>query len=243
MILLGLIVFALALRLIHLYGSPMETRDGIGYINFTRQWFEQGGAALPSFGRMKPPLLCYLGKTLMYCRLSAAAALLTINLTCGVLMLLPAYLIGRTLYDDAEAGLWMAGFTAVMPPLVSMSCTRERECVYLFLMFWIVWLWIMTIKHRRERACAAISGVLAVIAVYCRYEAVELLMFTVAALPISALFPRWQWRRAGGVLLWAWAGVAVGALLMLALPGMPDIWQIFYSRIYGQCLGTSLNPL
>ena len=27
----------------------METRDGIGYIQFTQRWFEEGTAALPAF--------------------------------------------------------------------------------------------------------------------------------------------------------------------------------------------------
>ena len=236
-------IAALAVRLIHLYGSPMETRDGIGYINFTRQWFEGGSAALPSFGRMKPPLLCYLGKMLMYCRLSAATALLTLNLACGVLMVIPAYLIGHTLYDDREAGLWLAGISAVMPPLVSMSCTRERECLYLFLMFWIVWSWIMAMKRRRESFFAALSGILSVLAVYCRYEAVEFLLFSAVALPVAGMFPHWQWKRAGRLLLSVGSGSLAMALLLAVLPGMPDIWQIFYNRIYGICLGTSLNPL
>ena len=243
LIFVATLFFALAVRLIHLYGSPMETRDGIAYVNFTQQWFEQGSAALPSFGRMKPPLFCYLGKTLMFLHLSAATALLAINLACGVLMLIPAYWMGRTLYDDREAGLWFAGVTAVMPPLVAMSCTRERECMYLFLMFWIVLLWIWVIKRHREKLCAVLSGGVSVLAVYCRYEALELLLFSVAALPIIGLFPRWRWRRAAILLGAVLLGIAIGGLLMLVLPGMPNIWQIFYSRVYGQCLGTSFNPL
>ena len=242
-VLLFIALAALAIRLAHLYVCPMEKRDGIGYTFFTQQWFEQGDAALPSFGQMKPPLFCYLGRALMYCRMSAAAALLTINMVCGVLMVVPAYLIGNAIYDDRKAGLWFAGFTAVMPPLVHFSCFRLREGLYLFFVFWIVWAWIMVIKRRRENFCAALCGALSVAAIYCRYEAAELLVFAFVSLPIIGLFPNWQWRRAA----WIWASVTCGiiaAMVMFwSLPGLPNIVQIFYNRIYGICLGTSFNPL
>ena len=179
----------------------------------------------------------------MYCRMSAATALLSINMLCGVLMVVPAYLIGKTVYDDRKAGLWFAGFTAVMPPLVVFSCSRIREGLYLFFVFWIVWAWIMVEKRRRERVCAMLCGALSVAAVYCRYEAVELLVFAFVSLPIIGLFPKWQWRRAGWILLSFVCGTAAAVMALGLLPGLPSIVQIFYSRIYGICLGTSLNPL
>ena len=114
-----LMLGALAVRLIYLAEAPMETRDGISYVNFTQQWFEMGQAAIPSFDRVPPPLFCYLGKTLMFSGIDAATALLIINMTCGVLLLIPAYLIGKNIYNDPGAGLWFAGFAAVMPPLVT----------------------------------------------------------------------------------------------------------------------------
>lgn len=234
---------ALAIRLIHLYVCPMEDRDGIEYLNLTQRWFEQGAAALPSFGRMKPPLFCYLGRALMYCRMSAATAMLSINMFCGVLMVVPAYLIGKTVYDDRKAGLWFAGFTAVMPPLVVFSCSRIREGLYLFFVFWFVWAWLMVIKRRWERGCAMLCGALSIAATYCRYEAVELLVFAFISLPIVGLFSNWQWRRAGWILLSVAGGIVIAVTVFWLLPGLPSIVRIFYSRIYGICLGTSLNPL
>ncbi|MCI5779189.1 MAG: glycosyltransferase family 39 protein [Lentisphaeria bacterium] len=239
-----LMLGALAVRLIYLAEAPMETRDGISYVNFTRQWFEMGQAAIPSFDRVPPPLFCYLGRGMMFLGLSAATALLTINMTCGVLLLIPAYLIGKSIYDDRSAGFRFAGFAAVMPPLVEFSCIRLRESLYLFLVFWVVSLWIMAIRSRRRGEWfAALCGALAVIAIYCRYEALELLAFVVLSLPVIGLFPHWQWRRAAVIALFVAGGVIVAAALMHVLPGMPDVLRVFYNRIYAQCLGTSLNPL
>ena len=239
-----LMLGALAVRLIYLAEAPMETRDGISYVNFTQRWFESGRAALPSFDRTSPPLFCYLGRGMMFLGLSASTALLTINMTCGVLLLIPAYLIGKHIYDDRNAGLWFAGFAAVMPPLVEFSCVRLRESLYLFLVFWIVSLWVMTIRCRcRGEWAAALCGASAVVATYCRYEALELLAFVALSLPIIGLFPKWQWRRATMIALAVAGGVIVAAAVMHWLPGMPDILRVFYNRIYAQCLGTSINPL
>ena len=230
-----LMLAALAVRLVHWHVYPMESRDGIYYVQFLQHWFEAGNDGLPAFGRMPPPLFCYLGRALMYCHVSAATALLSINMLCGVLTVVPAYLIGRTIYDDGRAGLWFAGFAAVMPPLVAFSCTRIRECLYLFCVFWFVWAWIMTVKHRRERVCALLCGAISVIAMHCRYEAAELFLFALGSLPIAGLFPNWRWRRCGVIALCVLFGAVVTVSVMRLLPGMPDIFQIFYSQLRVRC--------
>ena len=179
----------------------------------------------------------------MYCRMSAATALLTINMLCGVLMVIPAYLVANTIYNDRKAGLCFACVTAVMPPLVVFSCSRLREGLYLYLVFWFAWAWIMVVKHHRERYCAALCGALSVAAIYCRYEAVELLVFAFFSLPLLGLFPKWQWRRAAWIGSSVTCGIIAAVVILWLLPGLPGIIPIFYNRIYGICLGTSFNPL
>ena len=239
-----LMLFALVVRLVYLYLNPMETRDGIYYIRFTQGWFERGAAALPSFARMPPPLYCYMGKMLMYLGLGASQALLLINLFFGVATLVPAYFVGKTIYDDRKAGLWFASFTAVLPPLVTYSCTRTRECIYLFFLFWIAALWIIAIRTKwRPWLCSALCGAMVSIAMHCRYEAFELLPFVVIGLPASVLIPSRQWKKSLLVLSGAITGVLIALAVMMLLPGMPNIVRIFYNQVYAQCLGTSLNPL
>ncbi|MBR2344687.1 MAG: hypothetical protein IKA71_02745 [Lentisphaeria bacterium] len=238
-----IVIIAVILRMVYLIQSPIETRDGIAYINFTHKWFELGQAALPAHETVPPPLYCYLGKSLMYCGLSAANALLYINMISGILLLIPAYLIGRYIYNDRNAGLWFAAFAAVMPPLVEYSCVRLREGLYLFLLFWIVCLWIMTLKRVLWKLNAFIIGALCIPALYCRYEAVEFLPFVLVGLPLAMLFPNWQWKNAFVTAVLISSGVIVCGMLFYILPGMPDIFNIFYNRIFAQCLGTSLNPL
>ena len=240
---LFLLALAVACRIIFLIGNPIEPRDGISYVEFTQRWFELGEDGLPTMLQMAPPLFCYLGRSLMYCNLSASTALLAINFSCGVLLLIPAFLIGKNLYRSNSAGWWLAGFTAVMPPLVEFSCIRLREGLYLFFIFWLAYCWIMAVKQEKQAVYTALCGAFSLLAVYCRYEALELVVFTVCSLPFCALFPRWQWRRMWWSILWVWCGVILAALIVGNLPGMPDIWKIFYNRIYMQCLGTSLNPL
>ena len=238
-----LMVLALAVRLVYLHLNPLVSRDGIHYILFTREWFAHGSAALPSFARMPPPLFCYLGRALMYLGIDAACGLGIINMFFGVATLIPAYLIGRTLYDDRKAGLWLAAFAAVAPPLVTFSCLKERECLYVFMLFWVVWLWTMVVREKQQMRSATGCGAAVIIAMYCRYEAIELLPFAILGLPLSVLIPSRQWKRSLQVLGCAAGGAVCALVVMLLLPGMPNIIRIFYNQFYAQCLGTSLNPL
>ena len=238
-----IITAAMILRVVYAVLHPIETRDGIWYINFTQKWFEAGDAALPVYETMSPPLYCYLGKNLMYCGLSAAEALLYINMICGILLLIPAYLIGRYIYNDRNAGLWFAAFAAVMPPLVEYSCVRLREGLYLFLLFWIVCLWIMALKRINWKLNAFIGGCLCIPALYCRYEAWEMFPFMLLGLPLVMLFPNWKWKEALGSAGFVLLGIVVAGVIFYFLPGMPNIFNILFNRIFAQCLGTSLNPL
>lgn len=221
----------------------METRDGIGYILFTQQWFEEGGAALPDFLQTQPPLFCYLSRALMFTGLSAAAATQLINLTAGTLLLIPVYLTGKTLFDDKHAGLWLGTFAAVMPPLVKYSCERLREGLYFFFAFWIICVWLYAVKQIRPALNAFLCGMLAVLSLLCRYEALELLVFCGITLPAAAFFPHFAWKKALKTGSMFALGALLGIIAIRLLPGMPDIFTIFMNRIWSQCLGTSINPV
>ena len=209
---------ALAVRLFYCWSHPMETRDGIGYIQFTQRWFEEGTAALPAFLQTQPPLFCYLSRALMFTGLSAEAATQLVNLSAGTLLLIPVYFAGKLLFNDKRAGLWLGALSAVMPTLVKYSCERLREGLYFFFAFWVICFWLHAVKQSRPMQNAFLCGLCAVLSLLCRYEALE----------------------AGFVFV---LGALLGVAVIRLLPGMPDILTIFVNRIWSQCLGTSINPV
>lgn len=242
-ILATLMLFALGIRLIRLWGHPLEFRDGLYYIQFTQEWFDRGAAALPEYLSIKPPLYCYLSRALMYLGFTASAATLTVSLVSGVLLLIPVYITGRVLWKERSAAVWLTLFASGMPVLVRYSCTRLREGLYLFFTFSAVCAWILAIRKIHPLRGAACCAFLSMLNLMCRYEAAEILVTAAVTLPVAALLPAWRWKEAGKVVLALGCGVLAGAAVMAFLPGMPNLLVIYFSRIYMQCLGTLINPL
>lgn len=238
-----LMLFALAIRLIYLWGHPLESRDGIYYIEFTHEWFARGAAALPEHLSIKPPLYCYISRALMYTGLSAAEATLAVSLAAGVLLLIPVFVSGRILWKERSAAIWLSTFAAVMPTLVRFSCLRLREGLYLMLAFSTVCAWILAIRKIHMLRTAAACAFLAMLNLMCRYEAAEILAVAAVTLPVTALFPGWRWKMAVRMLFAFLIGTLLGAAVVATLPGMPNLFAVYFSRIYMQCLGTSINPL
>ena len=238
-----LMLFALAVRLIYLWGHPLESRDGIGYIRFVQDWYERGAAALPDFLSTKPPLFCYLSRSLMYLGVDVQSATLAVSLAAGVLVLIPIYISGRALWKERAAAVWLCALASVLPVFVRYSCLRLREGLYLLSTFSVVCAWILAMKRIHMFRSAAVCGFLAVIALLCRYEAAELLFCGALTLPFAALFPGWRWKAAGRMVLAYGAGVVFGIALILMLPGMPNMWAIYFNRVWSHCLGTFINPL
>jgi len=221
----------------------METRDGIGYIQFIQRWFDEGPAFFSAYLHIQPPLFCYLSRALMFSGLSAETATLLVNLTAGTLSLVPIYLTGKVLFRDKNAGLWLCALAAVMPTLVKYSCERLREGLFFFFAFWIICVWFYAIKRIHLTLNSFCCGMIATLSLLCRYEALELLLFCGISLPVAVFFPNSDWKTALRAELTFAVGVLFGVILIRILPGMPDILFIFINRIWSQCLGFSINPV
>jgi len=102
---------------------------------------------------------------------------------------------------------------------------------------------ILAIRKIHMLRSAAACAFLAILNLMCRYEAAEIFAVAAVTLPIAAFFQGGRWKMAARTLFAFLIGTLLGAAVVVALPGMPNMFAIYFSRIYLQCLGTSINPL
>lgn len=244
--LLGLslvLLFAAAVRWLYLFNHPMESRDGILYIQFIKDWFMYGDKAISEFLQTQPPLFSYLSRALMFCGLSAECGSLTVNFVSGILLIIPVYFTGRLVFGGKTPGICLALLAAVMPELVRFSCIRLREGLYLFFLFTSFNFLLHAIYGKKELLASFFCGASATIALLSRYESLEMLLFCGLGIVSCRFFPKVEWKRIALISLFFLAGIAVGVVVIKTLPGMPDIIAIFINRIKVKWLGTSLNPI
>lgn len=235
-------LFALVVRLGYLWSHPMESRDGIGYMKFVKEWFLLGDAAIPDYTRIPPPLYCYTSKLLMHCGSSVESATLLVSMASGILLLTPLYFSGRIFWGRRGA-FWCGTFAAVFPPLVRFSCVRLREGIYYLFVFAAFTFFLYAAKRIKPVLNSGLCAAACVFAIYSRYEAFELFFIAPMGIAICSFFPEKRWK-ATFVNLLAFAVAGTAALFLLNhAPGMPDIITIFWNRIYLQCLGTFINPV
>ena len=233
---------ALAVRIGYLSLHPMESRDGILYTNFVRQWFLLGDAAIPDYTRIPPPLYCYTSRLLMYFGITAEIATILVSMVSGVLLFIPLYFAGRIFWGRRGA-FWCGILGTVFPPLVRFSCSRLREGVYYLFVFSAFAFFFYAAKRIRPALNYALCGAMCVLAIFSRYEAFELLLVVPAGIMLCSFFSEKSLKSTLVNLLSFGAAVVLTSLLLNYLPGMPDIITIFWNRIYLQCLGTFINPV
>lgn len=228
---LAAVVFAaFLLRLAYAEINPMLTRDGIGYLEFCRNWRLAGDAALPFEMQGKPLLFQYLICVLMQYGLTAETAAQWINLIAGTLLVIPVYLAANVLFGRKPEAFCAAIFAAVMPPMVKYSVECLREGLYLFFSAWCLFALFQVLK-KKGGPWSFVCGIFVLLAMMCRFEALELVVICGIAIPVGVFFPEKKWQCAGTATLLFAAGIATACMLFLLLPGMPSPCEIYLNRL------------
>ncbi len=232
-----IMLLAVALRLIYLQNHPLETRDGIRYMAQTQQWFSDGTwQKQDPYLQSSPVLYCYLSKSLMHLGFSVERSTICVNFIAGIALLIPIWLAGKILFREEKAdALLLTLFAAVCPKLIQYSCERLREGTFLFFSacvfcscFYVIFC------EKRTKLVTILCGTCTFLAVACRFEALELLFFCVCAICAVA---GWREKKLLSSVQYAslfLAGLIIGFGIFAMLPGFPNIFTLYYTRL--RCL-------
>ena len=206
-------VAALAWRLYCWRFDPVISRDGVLYISLIAA-VRDGGIVSSGYGAGDLPPLLYVASAAKLAALgmSVEAAAIGLNLICGALLPLLMFLICEQLWHDRKVSFAALAMGIFYPPFVRWSYMIQRESLYLFL---VAAAMLLALWSCRKRAYAGFfaCGVVAALAVWTRYEGVELIVLLVGGALLKALFDRDSRRMMLRGNLLGVAGLVFGYLL------------------------------
>ena len=229
-----IIILAIALRLFFLVSHPLETRDGLSYIEQTRQLFVDGEMQKQDPYLQAPPVMyCYFSKSLMHLGLTAEQSTLLVNFLAGIMLLIPIWLSGKVLFNgDKREALFLTLLAAVFPKLVKYSCERLREGLFLFFSAWTFYLLFYVMLRRKNTGVAAVfCGMSALLAMTCRYEALELVFFCFGSITIGVFMNEKKVLPPIKCALLFLFGLVIGFTFLNILPGFPNLIPTYLGRL------------
>jgi len=204
----ALVAIGLAIRVYLSATSYCISGDGGAYIGMARD-FAAGDprkALTNVFSPLYPAIVALVHAVLP--NWEAAGNLVSVVL--GSAAIVTVFGMTRALFDRRDLALGAAALMAIHPDMAAYSASVRTEAGFVLLAASVVWLLVASLKGQRLLMAAA-AGVTGGVAYLYRTEAIGLLVFFTAFIPLGAVLWR-RWRFA-----WALAASAVFALGFLAI--------------------------
>ena len=171
-VLSAIFLFSLATRELKLVLDPMLQRDSVLYLTLAETWQETGVYA-ETIGTVVPPFHLFTIVKMMDLGLNAEVAGRSLSLFLGAMIPVLGYIISYNIFKDITTSLIGVLCLSLHPTLVAYSIQPLRENYYIFMLGLIIIFIIYGIK-KRSLAEWGLCGCVTAIAVFCRYEALEL---------------------------------------------------------------------
>ena len=210
---------SLAIRLAKLIVDPLIMRDAAQYLDLAEIWFESGRYSDTFlFGNVIPPLHLFSIKEMMQFGFSSDLCGRSFALFFGSAIPVLGFLAAYRIRHRIGMALLLAGILAVNPSLVSYSIQPMRENYYMFSMGVILILAIDAWKSQSHMQWA-LCGVMCAVAVFCRYEALEMIVI----LPIVMLMAKWKqhlsYHHLANNLVFFFLAIGSSTILLLSMTG------------------------
>ena len=210
---------SLAIRLAKLIVDPLIMRDAAQYLDLAEIWFESGRYSDTFlFGNVVPPLHLFSIREMMQLGFSSDVCGRSLALFFGSAIPVLGFLAAYRIRHKIGMAFLMAWILAANPSLVSYSIQPMRENYYMFSMGVILILAIDAWK-RQSQMKWMLCGVMCAVALFCRYEALEMIVI----LPVVMLMAKWKqhlpYHRLVKNLVSFFLAIGVSTILLLSMTG------------------------
>jgi hypothetical protein len=202
------VAIGLGLRLYLCLTSYCMSGDGVGYLKMAREFAagDRHQALAGLFSPLYPALIALIHPIIPNWELGADL----ISVTLGTAAIVTVFGLTHAIFGRRDYALGAAALTAFHPDLAAYAASVRTEAGYLFLTTGAVWLVVSGLKRQRIGQLA-MGGLIGGIAYLYRTEAIGLLAFIVAFIPLGAvLWRRWK-------ISWGFVGAAVFGLGFMAI--------------------------
>jgi dolichyl-phosphate-mannose-protein mannosyltransferase len=183
----ALVAIALAIRLYLSFTNYCIAGDGVAYVRMA-QWFAAGDwrrSLAAVFSPFYPLLIAGAHPLVPDWELAGNL----ISALLGSAAVATIYLMMREAFESRRVAIGAAALVAIHPELASYSASVRTEAGYIFLVTAAVWLLQKTLRSGRT-SDALVAGAVGGCAYLYRTEAIGLLVFGAAFIPLAALVGR-----------------------------------------------------
>ena len=223
LLVIAVIAFAGWLRCFCYVKEPTVNRDAIQYLQQVENW-PNNIYTLP----------LYQGVLFRLTQLGIPAhpAALWMGMICGTLLPVTIYFLTRELTNSRFSAFLAALLIAVNPGLVKLSFEMLRDMPFWLLVACGWWLSAVSLKRCRRTAAAA-AGFCFGLAAWLRYESVEAILITLAAICLFVPKRPSKWRDIRRFVRDSFCGFACAMPFAIVVCGLPlDFYFLFVRTFY-----------
>ena len=221
----GLVGIGFALRLYLSLTSYCMSGDGVGYLTMAQAFAagESRRALMSVFSPLYPALIAIVHPLLSNWEMAGNL----ISAILGSAAIVTVFSMTKAMLDRRDLALGAAALMALHPDMAAYGGSVRTEAGFVFLMTAAIWLLVSGMKSRRLIEFAA-AGLIGGIAYLYRTEAIGLLVFEAAFIPVGALlWKRWNlgWGL-GALALFSLVFLTVAAPYLLFLHSISGRWSV-----------------
>ena len=196
---ISLLIYATALlvRAVKITLDPALARDAGVYLSWVEHWIETDDYFYSFFGRvgLVPPLSLWMIKTLTLTGLPTEIAGRSISMFLGSLVPVVGFFFTWRVCRNIRIALLAALVLILHPNLVEYSCQPLRESCYAFFNCFLLFMFIEAVRKSTVYNWAA-CGIALSLTAYCRFEALEFMLFVPLILAALCWFRKMKWKEA-----------------------------------------------
>ena len=238
-LLISIILFGYLLKIIKFFFNHEITRDGGKYLQYIQIWYDTDSFSsilrvFPSY--YVPPLYFYIVKSVMQFGLQAKTVAIVVNIIIGSLVPVPVFCIVKIITNNIKISLIASFLIAINPSIIELSLSIQRDIIYLFISGFFMYFMFSIVKHSYLMK-SIICGITVATALFCRFEAMELIVWYFFAILFCIFKRRFSINRAFMHTCIFLISLAFTSLILIQILGIgKDLINNFFQYCYNELI-------